>query len=199
VKRRIAPVIALLAILLGVSLAIPVTAHAHSELASSVPENGAVLDAAPPEVILTFNEDLLPDFVSVVASGPQGDIGELPITAVEGPTATIAWPGQAPAGEWTVSYRVVSQDGHPVEGSVSFAYEAPSPSPASSSPSPTSAAPTTSAPPPSSADPTPAPSPEASPAADASSGISGGAIAAIAIALVIVVGVVIALVARRRA
>ena len=171
------------------------SAHAHSELISSDPAAGATLDAPPARVSFTFNEDLLPDFVRFIATDPSGQTGDLPVSSVEGPTAAIDWPIGAPAGEWTVSYRVVSQDGHPIEGAITFSYAAPSPTESPTSAAPTSAAPTSAAPPTSTA-----PSPSISPAADTtSSGMSGWAIAAIAVGVIVIVAAIIALIARRRA
>ncbi len=190
-------VLAVAALVGGVATAQGV--HAHSELVSSDPADGAALDAPPTTVSFTFNEDLLPDFVRFIATDPAGQTGDLPVGSVEGPTATISWPAGAPAGEWTISYRVVSQDGHPIEGGITFNYSAasPSPSPSSPSPSPTSAAPTS--PSPTSAAPTSvAPSPSTSPAADTGGGTSGVLIAALAVGAIVIVAAVVALVARRR-
>jgi methionine-rich copper-binding protein CopC len=192
--KRILTAGLLAATLLGGAAALAPSAAAHSELVSSDPADGASLDAPPTTVSFTFNEPLLPDFVRFIATDPAGETGDLPVSAVEGPTATIDWPAGAPGGEWTVQYRVVSQDGHPIEGGITFTYAAASPtaSPSSPSPSPTSAAPT-------SATPTSAaPSPSTSPAADTSDGTSGVLIASLAVGAIVIIGVVVALVARRR-
>ena len=173
-------------------------ALAHSELVSSDPADGATLDAAPTTVSFTFNEPLMPDFVRFVGTDPSGATGDLPVSSVEGPTATIDWPAGAPGGEWRVNYRVVSQDGHPIEGGITFTYAAASPTPSPTSAAPTSASPTSAAP--TSAPPTSAvPSPSTSPAADTNGGMSGLLIAGLAVGAIVIVGVVIALVARRRA
>lgn len=192
-KRLIALFGMLLLVVLGAG-----AAQAHSELVSTTPEDGQVLDAPPTELTFTFNEDLLPDFVNFVATDPAGQVLELAVSGVSGPTATVAWPAEAPGGEWRVDYRVVSQDGHPVEGSIAFAYAASSPTP---SPSPTSAAPSP-APTTSSAEPAPEPtsaepSPTVAPASD-SSGLSAGWIIAIIAVVAIVVIAIVGLLARRR-
>lgn len=187
--------------LLGVILLVFIgggVARAHSELVSTIPEDGQVLDAPPTEVTFTFNEDLMPDFVNFVATDSAGVVTELRVTGVSGPTATIAWPADAPGGDWRVDYRVVSQDGHPVEGAISFAYAAASPSP---SPSSSSAAPSPST---SSAAPAPSPtsvqpSPSVSPAADTeSSGLSTGWIIAIVGVIALIIIVIVGLLTRRR-
>lgn len=195
-KRTLAAGILALAVLGLGSMLVP-SALAHSDLVSSDPADGAVLATPPATVSFTFNEDLLPDFVRFIATDPTGQTGDLPVSAVEGPTATMDWPAGAPAGEWTVSYRVVSQDGHPIEGGITFAYDAPAPSPSSTSAAPT-ASPTSAAPTPSPT--SAAPSPTISPAADTSSGGLGAwAIAGIVLVVLAGVGIVIAFLVRRRA
>ena len=196
-KRILAAGALALAMLTSGALLAP-AALAHSELVSSDPADGATLDAAPTSVSFTFNEPLMPDFVRFVGTDPSGATGDLPVSSVEGPTATIAWPDSAPGGQWRVNYRVVSQDGHPIEGGITFTYAAASPTPSPTSAAPTSASPTSPAPtsaPPTSA----APSPSTSPAADSSGGTSGLLVAGLAVGAIVIVGVVIALVARRRA
>lgn len=197
-KRTLAAGALALALLAPGAMLAP-AALAHSELVSSDPADGAVLEAPPKSVSFTFNEPLMPDFVRFIGTDPSGQTGDLPVSSVEGPTATINWPAEAPGGEWTVNYRVVSQDGHPIEGGITFAYAAasPTPTPTSSSASPTPA-PTTSSAQPSPAPTSAIPSPAMSPAADSETGPSGLVIAGIAVGLIVIVGIAIALVARRR-
>lgn len=196
-KRTLAAGIMAVIALMGATV-VAAPAQAHSELVSTDPADGAVLDAPPTIVSFTFNEPLMPDFVRFIGTDPSGNTGDLPVSSVEGPTATIAWPASAPGGEWTVSYRVVSQDGHPIEGGITFSYADASPTASPTSAAPTSAAPTSQAP--TSAEPTSAvPSPSTSPAADSNSGQSGLLIAGLAVGLIVIAGVVIGLVARRRA
>lgn len=186
----------LVAGMLGLGPLATPAALAHSELVSSDPADGATLDSPPTTVSFTFSEPLMPDFVRIIGTNPEGVTGDLPVSSVEGPTATVDWPAGAQGGTWQVSYRVVSQDGHPIEGGITFTYDGPSPSPTGALP--TSAAPTSTAP--TSAAPTSAaPSPSTSPAADLSGGPSGLLIAGLAVGAIVIVGVVIALVARRRA
>lgn len=189
-KRVFTLVVLVLLIVMGAGVA-----RAHSELVSTTPEDGQVLDAPPTEVTLTFNEDLLPDFVSVIATDEAGQVVELTVTGVSGPTAIVSWPPNAPGGEWRVDYRVVSQDGHPVEGSMTFAYAAASPSPTPTSPAPSPAPSTSAAPQPA---PTSAkPSPSAVPASESSGPSTGWIIAIVGVGALIGV-VVVGLIARRR-
>ena len=195
-KRTLAAGILALS-MLGLGAVFAPAIQAHSDLVSSDPADGATLDAPPASVSFTFNEDLLPDFVRVIATSPAGVTSDLPLTSVEGSTVTAEWPTAAEGGEWTVNYRVVSPDGHPIEGAITFTYAGAAPTssgPAPTSAEPTSAAPTSAAPAPTSA----APSPSVSPAADSSGGTSGLLIAGLAVGALVIAAVVIALVARRR-
>ena len=195
-KRTLAAVALSIAVFAPGALLAP-AALAHSELVSSDPADGATLERPPTTVSFTFNEALMPDFVRFVGTDPTGATADLPVSSVEGPTATIDWPAGAPGGEWRVNYRVVSQDGHPIEGGITFTYAAASPTASPTSAAPTSASPT-SAPPTSAAPTSAAPSPSTSPAADTSGGTSGLLIAGLAVGAIVIIGVVIALVARRR-
>lgn len=191
-KRAYALVVLLLLLFVGGGIA-----QAHSELVSTSPEDGQVLDAPPTEVTFTFNEDLLPDFVNFVATNADGDVTELVVSGLNGPTVVLAWPPQAPGGEWQVDYRVVSADGHPVDGSITFSYvaESPSPTPTPSTPSPS---PTTSSATPEPASTSAEPSPSAVPASESSGPSTGWIIAIVGVGALIGI-VVVGLVARRRA
>jgi methionine-rich copper-binding protein CopC len=94
-------------------------ASAHASLVGSDPEDGATLEAAPSAVTFTFSENIgNPAYVAVTApNGSKVDVSDVRAVDKE-VTATIADVGQK--GRYTVSYRVVSADGHPVEGTIHF-------------------------------------------------------------------------------
>lgn len=94
-------------------------ASAHAGLIDSDPADGARLDGAPRQVTLSFNEDIQrPAYVVVRAAGEEVVSGE---ADVAGPRVTATVPADAAAGEWSVAFRVVSTDGHPVTGELGFA------------------------------------------------------------------------------
>ncbi len=106
--------------LLLISFSYP--AYGHSTLVSATPGENAVLTEFPSEVSLTFNESLLeignenPNKVEVVNS--MGDLLS-GVAKVSGPVISV--PVQITGNdEYQVSYRVVSADGHVIEGSYSF-------------------------------------------------------------------------------
>lgn len=127
----------------------PGTLPLHARLVSSAPADKSTVDTAG-QVVLTFNETVNPDFVAVRVAGPDGDEADGSPT-VEGPTVTQPLTAPLGAGAHTVTYRVVSADGHPISGTLTFTTTAdtptPTPSATAATPSPTaSAAPTPSGP-----------------------------------------------------
>lgn len=100
-------------------------ASAHSDLVSSNPADGAALQAAPAEVVLTFNENIGEAGLQVVAQGADGTV-DLGTPVVDGPNVTTPWPADAAGGDYRLSFRVVSADGHPIDGTIAFSYPAES-------------------------------------------------------------------------
>lgn len=98
-------------------------AHAHSDLVSSSPADGEALASAPANVALQFNEEISAAGLQVVAQGPDGPV-TLGTPIIEGASVITPWPADAPGGSYRVAYRVVSADGHPIDGSIGFSYAA---------------------------------------------------------------------------
>lgn len=119
-------------------------AVAHTRLSSSDPADGTSLAAAPERVLLTFNEAVQSGFSTITVVGPDGATWQTGDVAVDGPTVSVGLHPLGPAGRYEIGYRVVSDDGHPVTGNLSFTLTDPGPG----------AAATTAAPPPA-ADPAP--------------------------------------------
>lgn len=95
-------------------------ASAHDELSSSAPEAGATLEAVPEAVELTFTNvpaTIGSDIQVLDESGEDWAEGEVSITDA---VATQAVRDGAPAGNYTVNWRVVSADSHPIEGTFEF-------------------------------------------------------------------------------
>lgn len=128
---------------LGILVAGPASlAFAHADLVQSTPDDGAVLASVPEQVALTFSEDLLPETVVVSVEDSAGMVIRVLELEVDGSNVIVAWPPGLSGTEYTVNYRVVSQDGHPVSGSLAFTVDSPSAatSPAVASPAATAAA-----------------------------------------------------------
>jgi methionine-rich copper-binding protein CopC len=121
------------------------TASAHDSLVSSSPADGQTVATMPDSIVLTMNEAAVAVGTRVVVSGPHGEVQQgrprLSKNLVE-----QALEPSAPAGRYTVTWRVTSADGHPVSGTFSFTARA-SAAPTSSGPtSPTSVTTSASAP-----------------------------------------------------
>jgi methionine-rich copper-binding protein CopC len=151
-------------------------AMAHTELILSDPADGAVLEDEPAEVVLSFSEELIPDTVNVSVADGTGFVVIVAVPTVDGADVSFPWPAALTGPDYTVNYRVVSQDGHPVSGSVSFTGPAPT-----VAPSPVAVA-------------SPAPAPESSVGAEPAPEESGGAPVALIGVWVGIVTVAIAIV-----
>jgi copper resistance protein C len=129
------------------------SAVAHTALTGSDPANGATEGRAPTVVTLTFSEAIDPTFVNVVVTGSDGHNWAVGPPGVSGPELRVPLsPDMPDGGEYTVGYRVVSKDGHPVSGSIAFTVTGVPGAAASVAPS-ASASPTTTAAPPTSSGP----------------------------------------------
>lgn len=100
-------------------------AIAHAELIGSDPAAGSQLETAPTKVSLEFGEDLLvldgsTESNQILVSGPEQNEVHSGSTAVEGSFASVELMPSLPDGRYLVAYRVVSIDGHPIEGSFNF-------------------------------------------------------------------------------
>ncbi|MFI6700883.1 copper resistance protein CopC [Streptomyces sp. NPDC050509] len=95
---------------------------AHTELVSSSPGNAATLGRPPERVTLTFSDEMTQKYAKLVvtASGTTSDVGASGTPQVAGQVVSLALRPGAPDGRYTVGYRVVSADGHPVSGSYTF-------------------------------------------------------------------------------
>jgi len=102
-------------------------ADAHAQLSLSNPTKNQIVRTLPSLVWLEFDGDLLSfgdkqiHKITVTNSRKKRvDIGG-PI--VGGARISTKLKAGLPAGKYFVSYRVVSEDGHPVEGSYTFSYK----------------------------------------------------------------------------
>jgi copper transport protein len=110
-----------LAVAVLCALILPASAWAHATLLRTVPANGAVLGTAPAEVRLVFDDTVRPgsgirairnDGASVLAGKAR---------VVGGRTLVVPLRSRLPDGDYTVLWRVVSDDGHTIAGVIAFA------------------------------------------------------------------------------
>jgi len=112
-------ILVLVVILLGLNVPLAI---AHSELVSSNPSASANIQQLPEQIELEFNEELLNlgsgNSVSIISpSGEDLGMGE---TSTEGARITRLLNSAPESGTFEVKYRVVSADGHVLNGSYTF-------------------------------------------------------------------------------
>ncbi|WP_106975211.1 copper resistance CopC/CopD family protein [Streptomyces katrae] len=124
-----ATVLTLLSALCALLLGGAAPALAHAGLSGSDPAEGAVLNTAPKQVTLTFTESVgFPDGSLRVLSPASDRVNPRPARHAEGRenTAQVELPGNLAQGTYTVAWRVVSADGHPISGAFTFSIGKPS-------------------------------------------------------------------------
>jgi copper resistance protein C len=93
-------------------------ADAHASLVSTDPADGSQVATAPRTVEMTFSEDLDGGFVAVMA--PDGTKVGTSEPRLSGARMSADLAESLQSGRYTVAYRVVSVDGHPVTGEFTF-------------------------------------------------------------------------------
>jgi copper transport protein len=94
-------------------------AAGHAGLVASIPADGAALAAPPSSIELRFTEPVTPVAMRLFAGAAQ------PVTLAAPQAASdvirLAVPANLPEGTYTLSFRVISLDSHPIGGSIVFA------------------------------------------------------------------------------
>jgi methionine-rich copper-binding protein CopC len=115
--RAVALVFAVAALLLAGTQ----PADAHNVLVSSDPAKGVEVQSGPSQVELTFNEPVESGFNELTILGPdKKSHWENGAATVQAEKISVPLRPLGPAGVYTVSYHIVSEDGHPVSGSYTF-------------------------------------------------------------------------------
>jgi methionine-rich copper-binding protein CopC len=97
-------------------------ARAHAFLDHASPPVGSAVPAAPAAITLWFTQDLEPAFSKVTVTNQAGqrvDLGNVQVPQ-GAPAQLQVGLRPLPPGTYTVSWRVVSVDTHPTEGSFQF-------------------------------------------------------------------------------
>lgn len=127
--RRIAAAVAGLAAAAALALLPTAAASAHDYLVSSDPAADATVTAPPSTVSLTFNDrvlDLSGDGSSTLLTVTDAAKKHFETGCASVADRTVSAPlALGPAGQYTVTYQIVSSDGHTVSNSYAFRYEPP--------------------------------------------------------------------------
>ncbi|WP_431910999.1 copper resistance CopC family protein [Nonomuraea jabiensis] len=98
----------------------PPAAQAHNVLISSDPKDGATLPAAPARVTLVFDQAVRQGYAQVGVTGPDGSSWADGSAEVAAERVSVRVRPLPSAGSYTVGYRILSADGHPVTGKITF-------------------------------------------------------------------------------
>ena len=102
------------------ALVFPASGWAHATLLRTVPANGAVLSAAPATVRLVFDDTVRPGpGMKAIRNGGGSVLAGKPRVS-GGRMLVVPLRPRLPDGDYTVLWRVVSDDGHTVAGIVAF-------------------------------------------------------------------------------
>jgi methionine-rich copper-binding protein CopC len=105
-------------------IAVPTNAFAHGEMVQSSPAADSNVLTAPAEVSIEFDSKLQTigdaNINLITVTDNQGQIISSPLSVVEGTKISTRLQLTDITGLVLVHYRIVSEDGHPVEGDYSF-------------------------------------------------------------------------------
>jgi methionine-rich copper-binding protein CopC len=109
----------ILSLLSGLALVtFGVIASAHAHLQKSRPADGSVITTSPSNLVLNFSESARVTALSIQKGDePRQNLKPLPTTAAQ--QISVALPQLAP-GTYSVSWRVMSDDGHVMSGTLHF-------------------------------------------------------------------------------
>ena len=111
----------------ALALAPAAAASAHDYLVDSDPKAGATVTTALDQVSLTFNDHVYGGPSSLVTvTGPDADTRHFETGCATTTDRVVTTPvALGKAGRYTVTYQVVSADGHTVSDSLTFTYQPP--------------------------------------------------------------------------
>lgn len=160
---------------------IALPAQAHTQLVGVDPAEGATVEAGD-VVTLTFSSALLDLGAEASVTDSTGTVTAAAVDLSQAGTLIVTIPEVA-AGDATLSWRIVAEDGHPIEGTLAYVAAAPpAPEPSEPSEEPTASASAAPVVTDIAATETPSPAPSGE-SGDANSGVSVAVWVAIAVAL----------------
>ncbi|MFF2627350.1 FixH family protein [Kitasatospora griseola] len=128
-RRRLGALLAVLVAALALVLGGATAASAHATLESTDPAQGSVVPTAPAAVTLSFSEGVSLSADSVRVLDPRGaavDDGRPEHVDGKAATARVSLRQGLGNGTYTVAWRAVSEDSHPIGGAFTFSIGAAS-------------------------------------------------------------------------
>jgi len=116
--RILSPIVALG--VLGIFVLGATPAYAHDQLVGSTPADGTSLATAPKRITLFFEEPPAAGFTSLTVTAPDGSRVDSGSHVTRGSTLMTTLRPLTVCGHYTVTFRIMSDDGHPIAGTLGF-------------------------------------------------------------------------------
>ncbi|WP_285768643.1 copper resistance protein CopC [Peribacillus sp. SI8-4] len=103
----------------------PAMASAHATIISSNPSPNEAMETLPEKISIQFSEKIQPAFHSLEVFSQDGRKVPVQKSAISKKSEKILeaeWKGTVDEGVYYIKWRVVSSDGHPIEGTIPFQY-----------------------------------------------------------------------------
>ncbi len=103
----------------------PAMAFGHATIISSNPSPNEAMDTLPEKISIQFSENIQPAFHSLEVFSQDGDKIQIQDSAISEQSETVLeakWKGTIDEGIYYIKWRVVSSDGHPIEGTIPFQF-----------------------------------------------------------------------------
>lgn len=107
-------------IVVGIMVAVTPAAQAHTEVTGTSPAANEQLSQAPTQVTISTRETVREMGSAIVVTSPSGARVDDGSTEISGTTTLIGLIALSETGTYTVDYRLLASDGHPIEGSFTF-------------------------------------------------------------------------------
>jgi len=121
-RTLLRPTAAVFLAIAGLVVALVATAGpaaAHAVVLSTSPEDGSVVDEAPQEISVTFNESVTPSDEGTSLRNADGE--KIPVDVAAADKSVVITPTEdLEDGTHLVGWRVTSDDGHPISGAFTF-------------------------------------------------------------------------------
>ncbi len=135
--RLPAGVVAVIVLLVGLAVVWAAPAAAHARLVGTEPSGGSTVVDPPEQIVLTYNEQVEESFSDVQVFDPSGVRVDARAARIEGPEIVVPMTPITDGGTYTVVFRVIGVDGHPVESRFTFIFEPSAETPPTPTPDPT--------------------------------------------------------------
>ena len=110
-----------LGLVLALGVAIVATpARAHASLIATSPADGSRIETAPEQVSFEFSEPVELELGGLAVLDSSGDRVDEGAPELDGTTVSVQLRADLPDDTYIATYRVVSEDGHPVNGAIVF-------------------------------------------------------------------------------